>query len=385
MLASERFCPTVIVWTSPSRWRSSGTSTRPGGDALGDAEAATTSLPCSSTRPPERRQPAGDAFHHFGAAGAHQAVDADDLAGPDVEREAVDRPSSPAPPARHAEVLDRAARPRPSRSRSAASRDRSSRRPCCARSTRDRSRCAAAAGGHGAVAQDHGVVGDLQRLLEVVRDVDDRDAAARQVADHLEQHLDLGGASAEVGSSMIRMRELTDRARAISTICCWPRRRSSTRVSGSMSSSSSSISARVWRSSSAKSTPVGAGDLAAHEDVVADAQVRREAEFLVDDRDAAVARLGGRGEARPARRRGRSRRRWGGPRRRASSSASTCRRRSRRTSVVTWPRWMSKLTPLSAWMRAVGSWRRCGRRARPRSRRGWRSACRSLDASAPPA
>ena len=55
---------------------------------------------------------------------------------------------------------------------------------------------------------------------------------------------------------MIRMRELTDSARAISTICCWPRRSSSTGVSGSMSSSSSAISARVWRSSSAKSTPV---------------------------------------------------------------------------------------------------------------------------------
>ncbi len=63
--------------------------------------------------------------------------------------------------------------------------------------------------------------------------------------------------SAEVGSSMIRMRELTESARAISTICCWPRRSSSTGVLGSMSSSSSAISNRVWRSSSAKSTPVG--------------------------------------------------------------------------------------------------------------------------------
>ncbi|MDT4834798.1 hypothetical protein FQZ97_684480 [compost metagenome] len=62
--------------------------------------------------------------------------------------------------------------------------------------------------------------------------------------------------SADVGSSMIRMRLLTDRARAISTICCCPRRRSSTKVSGSIASSSSAISARVRLASSAKSTPV---------------------------------------------------------------------------------------------------------------------------------
>ena len=38
------------------------------------------------------------------------------------------------------------------------------------------------------------MVGDLQRLLEMVGDVDDRDAAGGEVADDLEQHLDLGGA-----------------------------------------------------------------------------------------------------------------------------------------------------------------------------------------------
>ncbi len=54
---------------------------------------------------------------------------------------------------------------------------------------------------------------------------------------------------------MIRMRLSTDSARAISTICCCPRRRSCTRVSGSIASSSSPISARAWRASSAKSTP----------------------------------------------------------------------------------------------------------------------------------
>ena len=62
---------------------------------------------------------------------------------------------------------------------------------------------------------------------------------------------------ADVGSSMIRMRESTDRARAISMICCWPRRSSSTGVIGSMCSSSSAIRAAAWRASSAKSMPAG--------------------------------------------------------------------------------------------------------------------------------
>ena len=38
--------------------------------------------------------------------------------------------------------------------------------------------------------------------------------------------------SAEVGSSMIRMRASSDTALAISTSCCWPMRRSSTSMSG---------------------------------------------------------------------------------------------------------------------------------------------------------
>ena len=54
---------------------------------------------------------------------------------------------------------------------------------------------------------------------------------------------------------MMRMRELIDSARAISTICCCPSRRFSTSVKGSMSSSRPVIRSLVRRSSSAKSTP----------------------------------------------------------------------------------------------------------------------------------
>ena len=207
-------------------------------------------------------------------------------------------------------------------------------------------------GGHGAVAQHHGVVGDLQRLLEVVGDVDDRHARGRSGRGSTLNSTSTSVAlSAEVGSSMIRMRafdrqgagDLDDLLLAEPQVLDQGR-------SGRCPPRARRISARVWRSSSAKSTPVRGADLAAHEDVVADAQVRREAELLVDDRDAAVARL----------------RRW-----RRSSTGSPSRTISpevgRSTperifisvdlpapfspnSVVTLPRWMSKLTPLSAWM-----------------------------------
>ena len=95
-------------------------------------------------------------------------------------------------------------------------------------------------------------------------------------------------------------------------------------------------------------------DLAAHEDVVANAQVRREAEFLVDDRDATVCAPPRSRRSRPSRRRGRSLRR---------SARSTPDRifisvdlpaPFSPNSVVTLPRWMSKLTPLSAWSAAIG-------------------------------
>ena len=44
------------------------------------------------------------------------------------------------------------------------------------------------------VAQDDDTVGDLERLFEMVGDVDDRHAARGQLADDAEQHLDLGHA-----------------------------------------------------------------------------------------------------------------------------------------------------------------------------------------------
>ncbi len=98
--------------------------------------------------------------------------------------------------------------------------------------------------------------------------------------------------SAEVGSSMIRIRELTESARAISTICCWPRRSSSTGVRDR-------CPPRVQPSAGVSGVPPPQSprptrhDFATHEDVVANVHVRRQAQLLMDDGNTAIARLGG--------------------------------------------------------------------------------------------
>ena len=151
-------------------------------------------------------------------------------------------------------------------------------------------------GGHGAVAQHDGVVGDLQRLLEVVRDVDDGDAPRLQVADDLEEHLDLGGGEGRGGlvhdedAAVDRQRagdlddlllaeaELLDRGARVDVLL-------------ELGHERAGLALLLGEVDAA-----AAGDLAAHEDVVADAEVGRERELLVDDGDAGVARLGGGGE-----------------------------------------------------------------------------------------
>ena len=60
---------------------------------------------------------------------------------------------------------------------------------------------ALAAGDELAVAEHDGVVGDLECLLEVVRDVDDRDTGRGQLADEREEHLDL--AAAQRGGGLV--------------------------------------------------------------------------------------------------------------------------------------------------------------------------------------
>ena len=89
-----RFWPTDIGCTRPSRWRSSGTSVTP--RAMRCAiEARPTSAPSSRTSPLDRPRPAGERLEQLGAPGAHQPVEADDLAGADAERHVVDRRAGP--------------------------------------------------------------------------------------------------------------------------------------------------------------------------------------------------------------------------------------------------------------------------------------------------
>ena len=115
--------------------------------------------------------------------------------------------------------------------------------------------------------------------------------------------------SAEVGSSMISTRAFCRSARAISTSCCCPMRRSPTRVSGSSCSSSRSSTATVG---GALGLPVQSPEpvrvLPAEEQVVLDGQVGAQAELLVDDDDAPVRGLPRRAEQPPHHRarRGRS-------------------------------------------------------------------------------
>ncbi len=187
-------------------------------------------------------------------------------------------------------------------------------------------------GRHGAVAQHHGVIGDLQRLLEVVGDVDDRDAAGREVADDLEQHLDLGGAERrgrlvhDEDARVDRQRagDLDDLLLAEAQVLDQGQRdRSPPRARPSAPRPAAPPRRSRCRSRPRSSRPMKM--------LSRTLRFGREAELLVDDRDAAVARVrrGREGDRLPVEldrcRRSASRRPTG------SSSASTCRRRSRRT------------------------------------------------------
>ena len=136
--------------------------------------------------------------------------------------------------------------------------------------------------------------------------------------------------SADVGSSMIRMRASSDSALAISTSCCSPIRSSAMRRCGSISMPSRFRSALAAFTMRRRSTIVPSDQrLAAEEDVLGRGQFRNQIELLMDDRDAGALGVLDAGEpdrrALDPDRRRRSRR----ARRRGSSSTSICRRRSR--------------------------------------------------------
>ena len=134
-------------------------------------------------------QAASHSFEKFGPATAHQTIVADDLASPHRQRQVIDRQTSRT---RHGEVFNAerhlaqdVAGGRRAQIKTLTHHvahdpvevDLATRRIC----------------GQRAVAQNHRVVGDLERLFQMVGDIDNRHPASGQVAEHLEQHADLGG------------------------------------------------------------------------------------------------------------------------------------------------------------------------------------------------
>ncbi len=150
-----------------------GTSTIPAWIAAFGVMRAGRARYCrrSSSLPPLARLGAVDEMHDIVVAGADQAGEPDDLAGPHRQREILD--------ARAGEILDRARFSAPevtcrrgriaSRSTCAPDDHAHDVAPCCASVVTQRS-------GHAPVAQHGDAVGDLHHLVDVVRDEDDAGA-----------------------------------------------------------------------------------------------------------------------------------------------------------------------------------------------------------------
>ena len=248
---SDRFCPTDIDWTSPSRWRSSGTSVDARGRCARRSAARRAAAPSSSHR---ARRP--------GATGR-----------------------------RASRAARCARRPSARRGRRSRPRARSARRS----STASRPGLVGSATTSSSTSQQHGArrLGMLAReqlvrlpadhLLDDPREVDVRrprprrpaavaqarrrgrrsrapprgDARCRRsprraaVRSRMIRNSTSTSAalSADVGSSMISTRASCASARAISTICCCPTRRSPTVVVGSSGSSRRASSSAAMRSS----------------------------------------------------------------------------------------------------------------------------------------
>src|SRR5690606_28285818 len=143
--------------------------------------------------------------------------------------------------------------------------------------------------GHGAVAQHHGMVGDLQRLFEVVGDVHERDAAGGELLDDPEEDLDLlrgerrGGLVHDEDPRVDRegAGDLDDLLLAHAQVA---HERSGIHVQAHLLEQLAGLAGLLGVVDAA-----AAADLPAQEDVVAHREVRGEAQLLVDDRDAVVA------------------------------------------------------------------------------------------------
>ena len=146
------------------------------------------------------------------------------------------------------------------------------------------------------VAQHHDIVGNLQRLFEMMRDVDDRHAAAGQVADHPEQHLHFG--RAQRGRRLVHDQDARvhrESARDLDDLLL-----SQTQILHQGHWVDLFLEIGYQRAHLTRllgEIDAGRGaQLSPHENVVTHAEVWRQAHLLMDDRDPAIPRLRGGGE-----------------------------------------------------------------------------------------
>ena len=261
------------------------------GDALADSEPGDV-LAVQQHLAGGHRVAAGERLHQLGPPGAHQAVEAHDLAGAYVDGDVVHHDPAGGE-VRDGEVADGE------------------------RDLTEVTRLLAEVvlrlpAGHPvhhpgqvdlarrlvrhqlAVAQHHRVVGDADRLLEVMGDVDDRDAVRGELPDDPEQHLDLARAEGrgrlvhdqDPGLGRQRPCDLDDLLLAHPEVGDQRLGRDLLLELAHQPRGDLGLVGVV--------DPAHPGvQLAAEEDVVAHVEVRAEVRLLVDDRDASLHRVDG--------------------------------------------------------------------------------------------
>ena len=270
----------------------------------------------------EAHQPA----QQLGAAGADEAGDAEHLAGPHAQARVLHPAARPTRPRRPGAPCPQGAAARVGNS-SATSRPTMWLMICGSVERVGRARPHRAA-----VAQDREIVGDGPHLLEEVADVDHGDAVRSQAPDETEQALDVLARQAARG--LVHQHHAcvcADTARQISTTWRAAIGRSADAAIGmQLRMVERREHARGLGSRGGAVVAPAAAWLAAEQDVLGHREVVAERQFLVDQRDAGLARRERTGRRIRRRRRWPSCRRRAAARRPARASACSCRRRSPR-------------------------------------------------------
>ena len=241
------------------------------------------------------RQAPRDRLHELGAPRAHEAVDADDLAGANGQVEPVHGICDPGGSADRQPPDDQGGLP------FLAVRRRAQVVILADHVADDPFQIDVRARRMGrdlAIAQHDRMVGDGQRFFQMVRDIDDRDALRLQIADHLEQHRHLrrrqgrGGlvhdqdaridrqGPRDLDQLLLAQPQVLDARQRVNVLFQLLHQRAGLALLLGI------VDARRAR------------DLAPHEDIVAHVHVRRQGQFLVDDGNAEVPRGDGRADRR---------------------------------------------------------------------------------------